>query len=178
MSPLPVRLTESRSDFLVDASPSVDALAPCRREMKSPRPQATLAFSTGAGWGASALSAVKVISTGSWAASRRTKLLVLSSQRVGHQKKSSAAAEPKDAVTRLVSSCWARAAKLPLFKGLVEVSSSSKRSSAAAMEAVFDGAGRLAKLLRGGGADAGSICILAAASIRTSIGFWRGLGTG
>src|SRR5687768_12668244 len=142
--------------------------------MKSPSPQATLAFSTavsGMGSG-SALAVVKVMSTGSWAASRRTKLPVLSSQRVGHQKKSSAEAEPKDAVTKLVSSCWAWAAKLPLFRGLVAVNSGSKRSSAVVMAEDFERAVRLAKLVRvGAGAEAGSICILAAANIRTSIGF-------
>src|SRR5262245_29473840 len=116
------------------------------------------------------------MSTGSLALSRRTKLLVLSSQRVGHQKKSSAEAEPKEAVTRLVSSCWARAAKLPLRNGFTV--SSGLKSSAELMAMVLETAGRLAKLVRGGGADAGSICILAAASIKTSMGLGRGLGTG
>ena len=46
-------------------------------------------------------------------------------------------------------------------------------------QAVLDGRRGLNSVsTRGGGAEAGSICMLAAAIISTSIGFGRGLGTG
>src|SRR5215216_4511806 len=112
MSALPDRFTINLS-ALADAPPAAEPLSPCSTAMKSPSPQGiaealwTTRLVTSGFWaasaGASEFKLVRVMSTGCGAGLRLTTLVVSNSQRVGHQKKSSAAeASAADAVTRSV----------------------------------------------------------------------------